>query len=114
MSVLLTSGYSLPYHPTQSTEGVMSLDNVPTATYCAVLDGRGEMRCGIGDMDASDHVSPQWVEQHSDKLQSSSIVLMDGNIPLATMSAVCQLCREKGIQGTSIFFNCVVLVVGVV
>ena len=78
----------------------MPLDNVPTATYCAVLDRQGEMRCGIGDMDALYHVSPQWVEQHGDKLQSSSIVLMDGNIPLVTMNAVCQLCREKDIQGT--------------
>lgn len=88
-----------PVLPVQSTDGVMCLDNVPTAAYCAVLDSHGEMRCGIGDMDALDHVTPQWVEQHSDKLQNSSIVLMDGNIPLETMKAVCQLCNEKGIQG---------------
>lgn len=84
----------------QSTKGVMCLDQVPTAAYCAVLDGHGEMRCGIGDMDALDHVSPQWVEQHADRLQDASIVLMDGNIPLETMQAVCQLCREKAIKGT--------------
>ena len=83
----------------QSTKGVKCLDHVPTAAYCVVLDGQGEMCCGIGDMDAMDHVTPQWVEQHADMLQSSSIVLMDGNIPLETMKAVCQLCKEKSIQG---------------
>ena len=88
-----------PVLPVQSTDAVLCLDNVPTAAYCAVLDSHGEMRCSIGDMDALDHVARQWVEQHGDKLQNSSIVLMDGNIPLETMKAVCQLCREKGIQG---------------
>ena len=83
----------------QNTKGVKCLDHVPTAAYCAVLDGHGEMRCGIGDMDALDHVTPQWVEQHADKLQNSSIVLMDGNISLETMKTVCQLCEEKSIQG---------------
>ena len=32
-----------------------------TSTYCAVLDGTGELIHGIGDMSANEEITPSWV-----------------------------------------------------
>lgn len=34
---------------------------VPSATYCVVLDSAGEFRFGIGDMDITSQISVDWV-----------------------------------------------------
>lgn len=38
----------------QDLSCVVSLPSVTTATYCLLLDNKGEMFCGVGDMDITD------------------------------------------------------------
>lgn len=37
------------------------LSSGSSATYCAVLNGTGELQCGIGDMAANDEITIDWV-----------------------------------------------------
>ncbi len=48
----------------QSLDGIFKSDNLPTANYCAVLDHRGEMNFGVGDMSVNDLITVNWVCVH--------------------------------------------------
>ena len=41
----------------QDLSCVVSLPSVTTATYCLLLDNKGEMFCGVGDMDITDKLT---------------------------------------------------------
>ena len=45
----------------KSLEGMCESEQFPTATYCVVLDNKGELFCAIGDMDVNQCVSVDWV-----------------------------------------------------
>ncbi len=45
----------------QSLSGLRRSDELRTATYCLVLDHKGELYCGIGDMDIIELISVEWV-----------------------------------------------------
>ena len=45
----------------QDLSCVVSLPSVTTATYCLVLDNKGEMFCGVGDMDITDKLTADLV-----------------------------------------------------
>lgn len=45
----------------QSLSGFRESDQFPTASYCAVIDHRGELYFAIGDMDVHQSVDVEWV-----------------------------------------------------
>ena len=49
------------FHFLKSLSGFHENDQFPTATYCAVLDHRGELYCAIGDMDVNQSINVEWV-----------------------------------------------------
>ena len=48
---------------TQEVTGVIQSPDLPTASYCAILDCTGEMTYAIGDMDIHDLIDVSWVGQ---------------------------------------------------
>ena len=76
------------------------LQQIPTASYCIVLDHKGEMFCGIGDMDCMDHVTPSLVMEHADTIRSSPLVVVEANMSVETIHSVCMLCNEVNVPGT--------------
>jgi hypothetical protein len=45
----------------QNLGGVQEMEELRTATYCAVLQKGGELLFGIGDMDIHNHITPEYV-----------------------------------------------------
>lgn len=45
----------------QSLAGIRESEIFPTAAYCLVLNDKGEVHCGIGDMDIATQISVDWV-----------------------------------------------------
>nr|CAD7597262.1 unnamed protein product [Timema genevievae] len=80
-----------------TSRGVVSVPGMRTACYTAILDRKGECHYGVGDMDIHGRISPQLVERLSSEVQSSRLVVMDGNIPEETIKCVLQLCKDTGV-----------------
>ena len=51
----------LSIYLSQNTSGVYRCSDVPSSTYSAVLDGTGELYCGIGDINIEEHLDNTWV-----------------------------------------------------
>ncbi|KAK7891883.1 hypothetical protein WMY93_023846 [Mugilogobius chulae] len=77
-----------------NTSGVVKLNERSTATYCAVITASGELSMGLGDMDIHRQITPQYVSQFEKQLSSSSLVCLDGNLPVATINYVCSLAKK--------------------
>ena len=45
----------------QALTGVRVSEDCGTGTYCVVVDHQGEVFCGIGDMDVTTQITPEWV-----------------------------------------------------
>lgn len=93
------------------------LQQIPTASYCIVLDHKGEMFCGIGDMDCMDHVTPSLVMEHADTIRSSPLVVVEANMSVETIHSVCMLCNEVNVpvlyEPTAVQKACRVVTAGV-
>ncbi|KAH6934954.1 hypothetical protein HPB50_002487 [Hyalomma asiaticum] len=50
---------------TRDTGGVVRVEGARTASYCTLLDNRGDCLFGVGDMDIHRHISPQLVRMHA-------------------------------------------------
>lgn len=66
----------------QSLEGVWRSEDLPTATYCVMLDHQGEFHFGVGDMDITSQVSVEWVSHVTLTGQSCDLGSHDGWIVL--------------------------------
>ncbi|XP_060572459.1 uncharacterized protein LOC132730522 [Ruditapes philippinarum] len=78
-------------------DAVTRLPNQSTATYCAMLKENGELMFGIGDMDIHAEITPQYISQFEDKIKTSSLVCIDGNISVDSIEYVCLLCARNSI-----------------
>ncbi|XP_041474979.1 pseudouridine-metabolizing bifunctional protein C1861.05-like isoform X1 [Lytechinus variegatus] len=70
-------------------------DDVNTASYCVVLDKKGEVVLGIGDMDINDTITPEYISQHASVIQEAPVVCMDGNIPSESIEFISRLCADS-------------------
>ena len=101
-------------------DGVRRLTNHSSATYCAVLDGSGELHCAIGDMNIHNEITVDWVSESlaeellfnnhygfvvwqvsefKEIICSAPLVCIDGNIPTDTIRYVCRVCSDAGVPG---------------
>ncbi|XP_061825333.2 uncharacterized protein [Nerophis lumbriciformis] len=81
-----------------NTSGVTRLEGASTATYCAVITESGELSLGLGDMDIHQQITPQYVSRFKEQLLSSTLVCLDGNIPVSTIRYVCSMAKEHNIN----------------
>jgi sugar/nucleoside kinase (ribokinase family) len=65
--------------------------------YCGVFTPHGELKIALGDMQAHDHITPEVIEQSAETIRNSSMCVLDANIPIETMEAVCDLCRKYSV-----------------
>uniref|UniRef100_A0A3B3ZQI6 Carbohydrate kinase PfkB domain-containing protein n=1 Tax=Periophthalmus magnuspinnatus TaxID=409849 RepID=A0A3B3ZQI6_9GOBI len=81
-----------------NTSGVVQLKKKSTATYCAVITASGELSLGLGDMDIHQQITEQYVSQFEDQLSGSTLVCLDGNLPVTTINYVCSLVEKHNIN----------------
>lgn len=76
--------------------------NASTPSYAAVMDSRGECLIGLGDMALHNNVTIDLVNKHIDVLHDAPLVVLDGNVPQATIDHVLDVCQR---QQKPVFFE---------
>jgi sugar/nucleoside kinase (ribokinase family) len=70
-------------------------ENVSSGSYCGVFTPEGELTLALGDMKAHDYITPSLLEQHAETIEKSEMCVLDANVPVETMNALCKFCAEK-------------------
>ncbi|EGC32322.1 hypothetical protein DICPUDRAFT_155738 [Dictyostelium purpureum] len=90
-----------------STYGIASKENSKTAIYNAIMDEKGDLAVAIAQMDIFDHITPNYIQHFTDKLDKSEMIVFDGNIPTESMKYLASLSSSKKIklwfEPTSVF-----------
>ncbi|XP_054633714.1 uncharacterized protein zgc:136858 isoform X3 [Dunckerocampus dactyliophorus] len=81
-----------------NTSAVTRLEGERTATYCAVIAESGELSLGLGDMDIHQQITERYVSQFEQQLLWSTLVCLDGNIPISTIRYVCSMAQQHKIN----------------
>lgn len=76
--------------------------DTPTGTYTAVLDTDGELVVAVADMAATDALGPELVESLSSLLAGAALVVLDGNLPAATIGAAVALSSRVVLDPVSV------------
>ncbi|XP_062403096.1 uncharacterized protein zgc:136858 [Sardina pilchardus] len=87
----------LNYCKHMNTSGVAQVKDQRTATYCAVITESGELSLGLGDMDIHQQIKEQYVSHYEEQLSAASLVCVDGNIPVSTISYVCSVGKKHSV-----------------
>ncbi|KAL0281264.1 UNVERIFIED_CONTAM: hypothetical protein PYX00_002300 [Menopon gallinae] len=83
--------------PHLTGNGLLRCDKYPTATCYVICDASGECKILIGDMEIHDKISVHYVKKHEEKILSSSLVVLDGNLPQDTIFYLLDMCGEAGV-----------------
>lgn len=67
------------------------LDDIPTSTYCAILEPTGEMLVALSDMRILEHVSDGYLETHAALIAGADAVVLDPSLPVRAIDKVLSL-----------------------
>jgi pseudouridine kinase len=74
---------------------VLRLDDAPTSTYVSMLDESGEMHVAVNDMSIVDQLQPERLRTHEKMLQQASLVIVDTNLPDASLGYIAETMAER-------------------
>jgi sugar/nucleoside kinase (ribokinase family) len=85
----------------QDTTNITSVEGNSTAIYSALLNHDGECVFGLGDMAIHSQISSDLITQQCKGIiQGAPVVMLDGNIPVETISTVLRMCLQHDVPGT--------------
>ncbi len=67
---------------------VLTTDEHPTGTYLGVLNRQGALQFALDDINATQALTPAYIESHKDLFKAASLVFFDANLPKATMRKI--------------------------
>ncbi|PRP73128.1 pseudouridine-metabolizing bifunctional protein [Planoprotostelium fungivorum] len=85
-----------------SSDGIYVSNRTNTAVYNAILDHNGHMLVAVADMAIFDEISSNFVRNFKEELTAAPVVIMDGNIPEATMDEVLSSSSNVIFEPTSV------------
>nr|CAH0106408.1 unnamed protein product [Daphnia galeata] len=89
------SGRDLIRHnPLMDSRGILRLASASTASYTVILDNKGDCQFGIGDLKIHDQLTVDKVRQFEEDIAKCRLLIMDGNMELATMEYILDVCRS--------------------
>lgn len=68
-----------------------------TGIFLALLDHYGDLVSAISDLDIIKILTPEYINQNIDILESSAFVILDADVPTRTLQFCLRKCREKNI-----------------
>lgn len=100
VSLLTALGHDPGAQQVERSCGALGIDlaralRVPggaTSTYLFLTDQQGEMELAVSDMGIYDHLTPAWLEQELELLNTAAAAVVDANIPGDTVACLCQRC----------------------
>lgn len=63
-------------------------NQIPTSTYLAILDEKGDMKAAINHMDILDEISIEFIQYKKQVIENSKICIIDTNIPTDVINYV--------------------------
>jgi pseudouridine kinase len=75
-------------------DGVMRTSDHPTSTYIAIVNSSGELLYGLDDMRAMSTFTPDYFRQNYSLFKQASLLLVDANLPEATLRTVMSLAKR--------------------
>lgn len=79
-----------------STEGIVTIPGKRSAVYSSMHDEKGELLAAVADMDILEaSIAVEHFNKHTDNIQGSGIVFLDGNISSDVMRAICTAAHAK-------------------
>ena len=76
---------------------VLTTSEHPTGTYLGVLNRQGTLQFALDDINATQSLTPEYIESHAALFKSASLVFIDANLPKATMRKIFSKARLAGI-----------------
>jgi pseudouridine kinase len=67
---------------------VLTTQEHPTGTYLGVLGVKGALQFALDDINATQSLTPDYIESHADLFKSASLVFIDANLPKATLRKI--------------------------
>ncbi|KAG1708469.1 Pseudouridine-5'-phosphate glycosidase [Nymphon striatum] len=77
--------------------GIAVISGANTASYCAVIDNKGELLFGIGDMDVHQSIAQNLSLNLDHAIKDAPLVVLDGNLPELTLNSLIKNCNELDI-----------------
>ena len=74
---------------------VLRLDTAPTSTYVSLLDESGDMYVAVNDMSIVGALDPDRLREHEKMLQQASMLVIDTNLPEASLDYLCGLPADR-------------------
>lgn len=71
--------------------------NEPTAVYSALSYSDGKFRGGVAHMGIFEHLTPNIVARYENAMRQAQLIVVDANIPAATISHILAFARKNGI-----------------
>lgn len=65
--------------------GCLQLHGVPTASYVSVHDASGQLVVAVNDMQALEHLTPDALHPHTERLHHATALVLDCNLPALTL-----------------------------
>lgn len=64
-----------------------------------VLDGSGECHFGVSETETLTALDPKLIKKYQSHLEEASLIILDGNLPLDTMSCILEIASQTNIPG---------------
>ncbi len=78
-----------------NTDCVSVLNNYRTGSYLSIHGADGDMITAINDMEIISCLTPELLQQYDNILQDASAVIIDANLPEATLQWICNTYGDK-------------------
>ena len=77
---------------------VVPSSSLPASRYLAIMDERGDLALAVNDMRALDSVTPDAVAAYADLIDESAVIVLDTNVPEATLIYVAERWGDRPIM----------------
>jgi pseudouridine kinase len=67
---------------------VLTTSEHPTGTYLGVLNAQGTLQFALDDINATQSLTPDYIEDHAELFNTASLVFIDANLPKATLRKI--------------------------
>ena len=69
----------------------------PTGAYLTLLESEGQALVCLDDMSALELLTPEFVEARDDLFYGADMIIVDANLPQATLDCIAQMAQSEGI-----------------
>lgn len=76
---------------------VLTTSDHPTGTYLGILNTQGTLQFALDDINATQSLTPEYIESHADLFKGASSVFIDANLPKATIRKIFSKARQARI-----------------